>query len=525
MCSITGAFFPKEITYREERQMTNKLIETIIHAEDRGRDSFGIDILSWVDSPKSIRVIGPPCEHLGEIDAFLKRSEMSIVINNNRAEPTTEYVAQKRLSDVQPFHSGGWSVAHNGTIANDVTLCKDFDLIRNTSIDSAVIPALLEKFMDNKVFDPEGIVGLLSSSLIGSYSMAIAHVAHPEELLLMTNYKPLFLARHIKHGGFIFTSLEEYFGNNSVADSLQSEWRVTQIPAYTAVYLAPNTLREIPLSPPRKVTMGNPKKALVVCSGGLDSTVVAAKAIADGYLVKLLHFKYKCRAESQEVIAVKRIASALGVEVIFVETDIFKEVIKGSPLTGTGDETIADGVAGAEFAHEWVPARNMIMLSIATGIAEARGIDVIMLGNNLEEAGAYPDNEMIFIHKMNEVLPYAVQVNKRVRFEMPVGNLMKHEIVKLGLELDAPLDLCWSCYEAGIVHCGECGPCFMRRTAFRINGQEDMIPYANETHLCDSCTYSQPTCPSEWIKIEYGTGIGKDNVIQCEDHNPKGAVK
>ncbi len=101
-----------------------------------------------------------------------------------------------------------------------------------------------------------------------------------------------------------------------------------------------------------------------------------------------------------------------------------------------------------------------------------------MLGTNLEEAGSYPDNEMIFIDRLNAVLPYATQVNKRVHIEMPVGNLVKHEIVRMGIELDAPLDLCWSCYESGDIHCGNCGPCFLRKTAFKINGLTDMIPYS-----------------------------------------------
>ncbi len=111
---------------------------------------------------------------------------------------------------------------------------------------------------------------------------------------------------------------------------------------------------------------------------------------------------------------------------------------------------------------------------------EAQGYDVVALGNNLEEAGAYPDNEMIFVQKLNEVLPYATNLNRRVRLEMPVGNLMKHEIVKLGVEIGSPLSLTWSCYEGGLNHCGKCGPCYMRRKGFQINGWQDVVTYTNE---------------------------------------------
>jgi len=120
-----------------------------------------------------------------------------------------------------------------------------------------------------------------------------------------------------------------------------------------------------------------------------------------------------------------------------------------------------------------------VMLALATAFAEARGINTIALGNNLEEAGAYPDNEPEFINRFNGMLPFAVGDGKRVRVIMPVGNLMKHEIVALGHTNGAPLHLTWSCYRAGSIHCGTCGPCYMRRTAFEINKLPEVIQYAN----------------------------------------------
>ena len=151
---------------------------------------------------------------------------------------------------------------------------------------------------------------------------------------------------------------------------------------------------------------------------------------------------------------------------------------KDSPLLRS-DSNIAGGEAGAEFAHEWVPARNLVMLAMATAFAEARGIGYIVLGNNLEEAGAYPDNEPEFINRFNDLLPFAVGDGKRVKVVMPVGNYMKHEIVAIGHEVGAPLHLTWSCYRAGPIHCGTCGPCYMRRTAFEINKLPEVIQYAN----------------------------------------------
>jgi len=190
--------------------------------------------------------------------------------------------------------------------------------------------------------------------------------------------------------------------------------------------------------------------------------------------IHLIHFLYGSRAEGPEVKAVQAVAEALGAELTLFPLPVYKK--SDSPLLDP-DSKVAGGEAGAEFAHEWVPARNLLLLSVATAFAEANGFDTIVLGNNLEEAGAYPDNEPEFIDRFNDLLPFAVGDGKRMRVIMPVGNMMKHEIVELGHEVGAPMDLTWSCYRAGELHCGKCGPCYMRRTAFEIAGYPEVIEY------------------------------------------------
>jgi len=240
------------------------------------------------------------------------------------------------------------------------------------------------------------------------------------------------------------------------------------------------------------VRRNDKKRVLAICSGGLDSVVVATKYVREGHDVTLLHYQYKCRAEKKEVEAIPLIAKALGCKYMFCPMgDIFKGVIGHSRLTESGQPLMTEraGEASAELAWEWVPARNLIFYSLAVGIAEAHGFDVIALGNNLEESGAYPDNEAIFTDEFSTVLPYAVNLGKRVQVEMPVGHLMKHEIIKMGLELKAPLDLAWSCYEAEENPCGTCGPDFMRRTGFKMNSVKDPYKYKNEVDgFWDGCS-------------------------------------
>ncbi len=473
-CSISGCV----IFERQRNPEQLGLIESEIRrlatcGEDRGRDSFGIVAFQRDGKIIAIKDTGRPSEKLPRTSQFVY-SSTTIIINNDRAEPTTEYVAQKTPSDIQPFGSKVF-VSHNGIIANDHELETKYRLARNTKIDSGILPPLLEQNWDLTL---PSLQHILRDEIIGSFALALVHREKPDRLFLACNYKPLFLEYDPALDVLFFTSLESYLQQTGLP--LWESKPIRQMTPYsvaeisTAKGFADASLWKSDSAPPHR------SRALVVCSAGLDSTTAAKVMLDKGYDVTLLHFKYRHRAEEREAQHVKTIADFFGCELMMVETDVFKNVIKHSRLTETLEEIEHGraGEAGAEFAHEWVPARNLIFLSIATGIAEAYGYDEVVLGNNLEESSAFPDNEMIFVNKLNEVLPYATNLQKRVRITMPVGNLMKHEIVKLGKTIGAPLHLTWSCYEGEALHCGKCGPCYMRRKGFEINGWEDIVKYA-----------------------------------------------
>lgn len=442
MCAISGAI---AIEHSAEAVVFNGIMQK---ASERGRDSVGIysDGNTYKRTTKEI-----PTIHTLE----------TIALANNRGEPTTEYVENKNKEDVQPYSKDGIVVVHNGTIANDKDIAQELG-IEKPNIDSKIIPELLAAKWDHS-FDH--LLEILKKHVIGSYAFGI-YSERTQTLFLVSNYKPIYT--EVLDGALYFSSLDKFlpgFGDLTSAIHKVEPYSAIAVKAYSKT-IEYRKLNNEPLN----------KKALVVCSGGLDSTVVATKMVNDGYDVTLLHIKYKARAEENEIAAIEAIGKRLDVPVLFVETDVFKNVIKASRLTGT-HEGIADGEAGAELAYEWVPARNTIMLSIAIGIAEARGIETIALGNNLEEAGAYADNEQEFIYQFNKLIPNAINLDKRLVVIEPVGNLMKHEIVKLGLEQNAPLDLTWSCYNAGKLHCGVCGPCYMRRHAFEMLGKSEVIVY------------------------------------------------
>lgn len=465
MCAIIGALVKPEWAADGSRLAAiNKHIDTLFQFSfERGRDGWGYTSIQH-GVGRTERVAGrlddgPLPNGIEYFKLDSPDAQAANLIANLRAEPTTEYIKDKRDRDQQPYSVGKWSIAHNGTIANDKELrTGEYP----SGIDSAAIVetlALLER-------DGDSLANTFIDSinrLKGSYAILASHVDVPQVLFVAANYRPVWFA--VMPYGVLFASSRDYFPKGAVAQMVE--------PYTASIFTADGRYEVIErLRPPAN------SKALVVCSGGLDSVVSAAWAQNAGYDITLLHFQYGSRAEGPEVKAVQAVAEALDAPLQLFPLPIYKPEM--SPLL-RADSTIAGGEAGAEFAHEWVPARNLAMLAIATALAEAGDYNTIILGNNLEEAGAYPDNEPEFIAKFNDLLPFAVGDGKQVHVLMPVGNLMKHEIVKLGWELKAPLDKTWSCYRAGHQHCGTCGPCYMRRTAFEINGLREVITYANES--------------------------------------------
>ncbi|QKR00341.1 7-cyano-7-deazaguanine synthase QueC [Metallosphaera tengchongensis] len=460
MCSVSGVLILDHSKYEE---IERKFVKILTKAEDRGRDSFGVVTLSRDGRVHVTKSIGRPSQNLEKLSGFVKE-DTTVIVANNRAEPTTEFVKYKGEKDIQPFVGKRFIVTHNGIIANDHELEKKYELERVTNIDSAVLPPLLDKIWDGSIEGLRDVLGRVK----GSYALVIADKERPDRLFLAQNFKPLYMAYDFGLGALFFSSLDDYFQAGPF-DMVN----VRKLEPYSLVEVTNSKeMRTLNLRPELK------KRALVIASGGLDSTVAATKMIRDGYEVTLLHFNYRHKAEEREREAVRKIASRLNVDVIEVNTDLFSMIGNTTLLKG-GGEIVKDrkGQEGAEFAHEWVPARNAIFFTVALAIAEAKGFSAIASGVNLEEAGAYPDNEMEFVRMFQRLSPYAVGPDKRVEVVMPVGNLVKHEIVKLGLQIGAPLDLTWSCYEGGDKHCGKCGPCYMRKTAFQINGVKDPVEY------------------------------------------------
>jgi len=220
-------------------------------------------------------------------------------------------------------------------------------------------------------------------------------------------------------------------------------------------------------------------RALVVLSGGMDSTVCAALAVRDfgAENVAALHIDYGQRTERRERQSFQQVCDRLGIPTrLAVKTEFFR-AIGGSALT---DDQIAVPQAGPEIGAEipvtYVPFRNSHFLSAAVSWAEVLGAEKIYIGAVQQDSSGYPDCRPEFYAAFNEAVRTGTKEGT-IHIETPLISLRKAEIVTLGLELGAPFDLTWSCYGREDRACGVCDSCVLRMRAFAAAGASDPVAY------------------------------------------------
>ncbi len=218
------------------------------------------------------------------------------------------------------------------------------------------------------------------------------------------------------------------------------------------------------------------EKAVVLVSGGLDSCVTAAIA-AQNYDLAFLHMNYGQRTEKRELKAFNDIADFYGVkERLVVDVAHFKK-IGASSLTDTSMEVSKADLESKEIPTSYVPFRNANILAIATSWAEVIGARKLFIGAVQEDSSGYPDCREEFFQAFNRVIELGTKPDTHISIETPIIHMKKWEIVKKGVELQAPLHLTWSCYQNEDEACGVCDSCALRLRGFQLAGVEDPIPY------------------------------------------------
>ena len=216
-------------------------------------------------------------------------------------------------------------------------------------------------------------------------------------------------------------------------------------------------------------------RAVVLLSGGMDSSVCAVLAVRD-HDAAAVHVSYGQRTEERERQSFLAICRRLNIhERLMVRNEALR-AIGGSALT---DESIA--VPESESLDKnipvtYVPFRNAHFLAVAVSWAEVLGAERVYIGAVEPDSSGYPDCRPAYYKAFNEVVKTGTKEG-RISIMTPLIAMRKAEIVRLGLELGAPFDLTWSCYSREDQACGVCDSCVLRLRAFEAAGVRDPIPY------------------------------------------------
>ncbi len=219
-------------------------------------------------------------------------------------------------------------------------------------------------------------------------------------------------------------------------------------------------------------------KAVVLLSGGLDSSTVLAIALEMGYEVHALSFDYGQR-HSRELESAKKIAKYFNVPHKIIKIDLRQ--IGGSALTDNIEvpERNMEEIE-KEIPITYVPARNTILLSLALGYAEVIDADAIFYGANAIDYSGYPDCRPEYVEAFERMANLGTKrgvEGKPIKIIAPIIHMTKAEIIKKGMELGVPYELTWSCYKGGEKACGKCDSCLLRLKGFMEAGYEDPLEY------------------------------------------------
>ena len=215
------------------------------------------------------------------------------------------------------------------------------------------------------------------------------------------------------------------------------------------------------------------RKIVHVFSGGLDSTVLLYDLLADGVEVQCVNFHYGSKHNDQECRRAEVITKELEVPMIFMPINVMGQ-FRSALLTN--GEPIPNGHYQDDVMRKTVvPFRNGIMLSIACGLAESLGFDVVSYGAHSGDHAIYPDCRPSFLKAMSSAMRMGTY--NGVELTAPYLFNTKRDIVKRGSELKVPFHNTWTCYKGLEYHCGVCGACVERKEAFAIAGVPDETIY------------------------------------------------
>jgi 7-cyano-7-deazaguanine synthase len=229
-----------------------------------------------------------------------------------------------------------------------------------------------------------------------------------------------------------------------------------------------------------------PKRAVVLVSGGMDSATTVYEARERGYDCFLLHTSYGQRTETKEYDCARELAEIVGAaDFLHIETDHLQQ-IGGSALT---DDEINVGDADLdsdEIPDTYVPFRNANLLSMAVSYAETNSCEAVFVGAHSEDFSGYPDCRPEFFDAFETMVDVGTKPETEISIEVPFVESTKTEIAERGVDLGVPFENTWSCYREEEPACGTCDACAFRLQAFQRLGVHDPISYAERPDYVDA---------------------------------------
>ncbi|MDA3860728.1 MAG: 7-cyano-7-deazaguanine synthase QueC [Melioribacteraceae bacterium] len=222
--------------------------------------------------------------------------------------------------------------------------------------------------------------------------------------------------------------------------------------------------------------MKNKKIAVIAVSGGLDSCVTSAIANLE-YELAFAHINYGQRTQDRELKAFNDIADFYSAKHKIIIDFNHLAKIGGSSLTDKSMEIIEADLETDEIPNSYVPFRNANILTACVSWAEVIGAEAIFIGAVFEDSSGYPDCRPDFFDAFNKVIDFGTKPETKIKIETPIIHLNKNKIIEKGMELNAPLNLTWSCYQSEDEACGVCDSCALRLRGFQQVGIADPIPY------------------------------------------------
>lgn len=456
MCGI--GFYGPILNSERDKLLIMELLKTLTK---RGKDGYGFIVISEDGKYMLYRH-----HSLDQVLMQLHYTELrkgDIVLVHSRARPISELIheeeKEKDIELLQPIVKHKIAVVFNGIIEND-------EEFRENE----------EKWVDTfAICKYHSLPTYKDKVLKGSYSYIYVDLDEPQKIHAIKGNQPLYAYENVYTGQMILSSEPIKFENFysvkfPVATEMALTFKVQQyIFGLLTTYKCEYEMTPIKIHNSVNTPDPDKSKAVVLCSGGLDSCVVAYEMAKQCNHIILLNFDYGQPARKQEWNATLKLYEYLQkqfpektFEVVQLKLDVLSTLASKSTVFNEPPE----GTNALETLSRWIPARNLVFLSLAVSYAEYCGAGKIAYGGNLEEACVFPDNTTEAIEKFNEAVQWFI-AKPKIQIICPTAYDMKVDIVRKAIEYGV-YDISWSCDRDGETECGQCEGCLLKRKAHRL---------------------------------------------------------